>query len=58
MRWPSLFPGRAGTWTPEILTVFIYILVLENGDLKGRGVVVCGFEDWPSILIQILPSEN
>lgn len=44
--------------TPEIPTVFIFILVLENGDLRGRGVVVCGFEDWPSILIQILPSEN
>ena len=58
MRWPSLFPVSACTWTPEILTVFIFILVLENGDLKGRGVVVCGFEDWPSILIQILPSEN
>lgn len=44
--------------TPEIPTVFIFILVLENGNLRGRGVVVCGFEDWPSILIQILPSEN
>ena len=42
--------------TSEIPTIFI--LVLDNGDLKGRGVVVCGFKDWPSILIQILLTEN
>lgn len=42
--------------TSEIPTIFI--LVLENGDLKGRGVVICGFKDWPSILIQILLTEN
>lgn len=42
--------------TSEIPTIFI--LVLENGDLKGRGVVVCGFKDWPSILIQILLTEK